>query len=380
MKKVQLLILLMITLVISCKKEEAKKAMPPQEIAVVKIVPENISLYEEFVGQVYGQKDIPIRARIEGYLEEIHFLEGRRVKKGDLLYVIDSSPFQESVIAEQSKVAQAKTYLIQSESDLARIEPLAELNAVSKRDLDNAKATRDAAKSGLRAAQANLKNAQINLGYANVFAPTDGIIGKTLARVGEFVGREPNPVILNTVSDIDSVHVEFFLSEIEYLELAKSYADRNPQGRSSKKENVEISLILADGSPYKHPGVINFIDRSVNASTGAILVQSTFPNPRNLIRPGQFARVKIRGQQLENAILVPQKCVTELQGSYTVFTVDKENKVVEKQITLGEKKDRYYVVESGLELNDLVILEGLQRMGSGLVVKPEIVEFEGSKE
>ena len=380
MKKVQLLILLMVTLVISCKKEEAKKAMPPQEIAVVKITPKNISLYEDFVGQVYGKTDIPIRARIEGYLEEIHFKEGRRVKKGDLLYVIDSSPFQESVIAEQSKVAQAETYLIQAQSDLERIEPLVALNAVSKRDLDNAKATRDAAKSGLKSAKANLKNSQINLGYANVFAPTDGVIGKTLARVGEFVGREPNPVILNTVSDIDSVHVEFFLSEIEYLRIARAYNNRSSERKSSKKEDVEISLILADGTSYEHSGVINFIDRSVNSSTGAILIQSTFPNPKNLIRPGQFARVKIRAQQLENAILVPQRCVTELQGSFSVLTVDKENKVVQNKIELGQKKGRYYVVKSGLELNDLVILEGLQKVRSGLVIKPKIVEFEDSKE
>ncbi|MCK5816131.1 MAG: efflux RND transporter periplasmic adaptor subunit [Flavobacteriaceae bacterium] len=380
MKRMQLLILMMATLVISCKKEEAKKAMPPQEVAVVEILPKNISLYEDFVGQVYGQTDIPIRARIEGYLEGIHFEEGRRVKKGDLLYVIDSSPFQESVIAEQSKVAQAKTYLVQAESDLARIQPLAELNAVSKRDLDDAKANRDAAKSGLRAAKANLKNAQINLGYANVYAPTDGVIGKTLARVGEFVGREPNPVILNTVSDIDSVHVEFFLSEIEYLKLAKNYSDKNLKRKSSKKDAVEVSLILADGTDYEYQGHINFIDRSVNSSTGAILVQSTFQNPKNLIRPGQFARVKIRGAQLENAILVPQKCVTELQGAYSVFTVDKDNKVVQKQIELGQKSGRFYVVVSGLALNDLVVLEGLQKVRSGLVIKPKIVEFEGSKE
>ena len=380
MKRMQLLILMMATLVISCKKEEAKKAMPPQEIAVVKIAPKNISLYEDFVGQVYGKTDIPIRARIEGYLEEIHFEEGRRVKKGELLYVIDSSPFQENVIAEQSKVAQAETYLIQAESDLARIEPLVELNAVSKRDLDNAKATRDAAKSGLKSAKANLKNSQINLGYANVYAPTDGVIGKTMARVGEFVGREPNPVILNTVSDIDSVHVEFFLSEIEYLRIAKGYISRSSEGKSSKKENVEVSLILADGTDYEYPGVINFIDRSVNSSTGAILIQSTFPNPKNLIRPGQFARVKIRAQQLENAILVPQKCVTELQGAYSVFTVDKDNKVVQKQIELGQKKGRFYVVKIGLALNDLVVLEGLQKVRSGLVIKPKIVEFEGPKE
>lgn len=378
MKNKYLCIPLLTILFFSCNKQNAKTEMPIPELAVVEITPRDVTVFDEFVGQIYGKKDIPIRARVEGYLEGIHFEEGRRVKKGDLLYVIDSAPFQQNVAAEQGKVSEARTNLIQAESDLARVIPLAEINALSQRDLENAKARRDAAKSSLDAANANLNNSNINLSYAKILAPIDGVIGKTMAKVGEFVGRDPNPVILNTISDIDSIRVEFFLSEIEYLTIARDYQKRGIRTRDDNKNKVQIELILADGQLYKHKGVLDFIDRSVNSSTGAILIQGTFPNPNSLIRPGQFARVKIKSKIMDEALLVPQKCVTELQGQYSVMIVDSENKIKRATITIAGKKGRYYIVGEGLNAKDKVVLEGLQKVSTGMTIVPKVTEFDGA--
>jgi len=204
----------------SCKEKQQVEA-PPPEIKVVKVIQKDTPIYKEFVGQMYGLKDIPIRARVEGFLEKIYFDEGMRVYKGQLLYSVDPEPFLADVAAEKSKLAEAKTLLVNAENELARYKPLAEINAVSQSDLDAAQASRDAAVAGVDAAKANLKLSEIRLGYAQIYSPIQGVIGKTEAREGEFVGKNPNPVILNTVSRIDTMRVQFFLTEAEYLTLIK---------------------------------------------------------------------------------------------------------------------------------------------------------------
>jgi len=359
----------------SCKKDEAKKQLPPQKIKVYEVKAQDVPIYEEFVGQVYGEKDIPIRARVEGFLDKISFDEGSKVKKGQLLYSIDPDPFREAVAAEQSMVSQARTMLSQKESDLNRVKPLAEMNAVSKRDLDMAQAQRDAAISSLEAAKANLNIAEINLGYTKLHAPISGVIGKTLAREGEFVGKDPNPVILNTVSEIRTVRVEFFLSENEYLRIAKAYIKKNNENIDLDETKIELELVLADETLYEHKGEIDFIDRNIDTSTGTILIQATFPNSNSLIRPGQFARIKIRLKVEKDALMVPQKCVKELQGQYSVFTVNSENIIESKQIEIGEKINDFWIVKEGLNNKDKIILEGLQKVKSGIEVIPEIAEF-----
>ena len=182
----------------ACKQHQTPQQLPPPDIQVIQVIQKDVPLQRDFVGQIYGLKDVPIRARVEGYLEGIHFDEGLAVKKGQLLYTIDSQPFEAEVASMQNKVAEAHTYLVNAESELERYKPLAAINAVSKSDLDRVQASRDAAEASWQAAKANLRMAQINLGYCTIESPIDGIIGKTEARTGEFVGREPNPVILNT--------------------------------------------------------------------------------------------------------------------------------------------------------------------------------------
>ena len=361
----------------SCEKEQIKKELPPQKIKVFEVKAKTVPIYEEYVGQVYGEKDIPIRARVDGYLEEIHFDEGSRVKKGDLLYVIDPAPFQENVVAKRSMVAQSETVLIQTESDLKRIKPLAEMDAVSQRELDMAQAQRDASISSLNAAKADLKIAEINLSYTRIVAPIDGIIGRTLAREGEYVGKDPNPVILNTVSNINTIRVQFFLSENEYLRAARSYV--NDSGKKIQRDNgetVEVELILSDGSLYGQKGRIDFIDRSVNSSTGTILIQASFPNPSRLIRPGQFARVKIKAVEVKDALIVPQKCLSELQGQYSVLVVNAENKVETVQVKIGEKIPGYAIIKEGIKSGDKIILEGLQKARPGMEVIPVVTPYE----
>ncbi|MDT0554281.1 efflux RND transporter periplasmic adaptor subunit [Urechidicola vernalis] len=362
--------------IFSCEKKDEQKQMPPQNIKVYQVVPKIVPIYEEFVGQIYGEKDIPIRARVDGYLEDIHFNEGTRVKKGDLLYEIDSAPFIEAVAAKRSMVAQAETVLVQTESDLNRIKPLAEIDAVSQRELDMAQAQRDASISALDAAKADLRIAEINLSYTRIMAPIDGIIGRTLAREGEFVGKDPNPVILNTVSDIESIRVQFFLSENEYLRAARTYATESAKKIGDRDDMVEVKLILSDGSLYDQIGSIDFIDRNVDSSTGTILLQATFSNPKNLIRPGQFARVKIKITELNDALIVPQKCLSELQGKYSVLVVNPENKVEAVQVETGENIPGFTIITKGIKPGDKIILEGLQKARPGMEVIPVVTDFD----
>ena len=375
MKIKLLFVVISLSRIFSCK-DESVKVIPPQKIKVYKVTTKTVPIYEEFVGQVFGEKDIPIRARVEGFLDEIHFLEGSNIEKGKLLYVIDPDPQKEAVAAKQSMVAQANTLLIQKESDLNRIKPLAALDAVSKRELDMAQAQRDAAISSLKAANADLNIAKINLSYTRILSPIDGIIGRTLAREGEFVGKNPNPVILNTVSDISNIRVQFFLSENEYLRIAEKYSKAqrdSTEGAEVKK--IAVELYLSNGNLFNQKGLLDFIDRNIDTSTGTILVQATFPNPDKIIRPGQFVRVKVKVMDLQDALLVPQKCLIELQGQYSVLIVNKENKIETVQVVIGEKIPGYTIIKSGIKSGDQLILEGLQKAKPGLVVIPVVTEY-----
>ncbi len=378
MKYNLLLVLIVSVLISSCNEKEKQEKQQPQEIQVVEVIQKDVLIYSEFVGQAFGLYDIPIRARVEGFLEGISFKEGQAVKKGQLLYVIDAQPFIADVASQQSKVAEAKTKLVNAEKELNRYKPLAEKNAVSQSDLDAAQAAYDAALASVAAAKANMRTSQINLGYTKMKSPIRGIIGRTEAKIGEFVGRDPNPVILNTVSRIDTIRVQFFITERQYLKLAKEYRDDIKEKRENPEyENkVEINLILADGHDYKYTGFVDFIDRNVDPSTGSMLVQATFPNPEKLLRPGMYTKVKIPIENVRNALLIPQRSVSELQGQYSVYVVNTENKIEAKQLKIKAKYGDYYIVKEGLEKTDRIVLEGLQKVGSGMQVMPKVVEFQ----
>ncbi|TDQ17266.1 membrane fusion protein (multidrug efflux system) [Algoriphagus boseongensis] len=356
----------------SCGKEQTTQTPPTPQIHVIQVSSQKVDLEKDFVAQIYGKIDIPIRARTEGFLEGIHFQEGRMVRKGDLLYTVDPDPFKENVNAAVSNLAEAQVALTQANNDLARYEPLAEINAISQKDLDAAISKKKSAEAMVQAAQSRVNYQKIQLGYTSIISPISGLIGKTNAKVGEFVGRDPNPVILNTVSIIDSVRVEFFLSENDYLQLFREYQETHQNAQQSQP----LKLILADGTVFEYEGYVDFINRQIDANTGTILVQATFPNPENLIRPGQFARVRASIRSVENGVIIPQRAVNEFQGRFFVFIVGEGNQVKQQEIKiLGPYRD-FYLIDSGLKVGDQVVLEALQKVSEGQVIEPVPFQFE----
>jgi len=370
-------VILLLLAVSSCAEKE-KAAAPPPDIPVVEVIQKDVPIYREFVGQVYGKSDIPIRARVAGFLEGIHFDEGFAVKKGQLLYSIDPSEFQAQVASQESHLAEARTQLAKSESDLARIKPLAEINAVSKSDLDAAQANYDASVAYVKAQESNLKFANINLSYCWIKSPLDGVIGKTKARIGEFVGKDPNPVILNTVSTIDEVRVDFFLAEAQYIRLAREIEKLRDYDNEieTREREPNLGLILADGSTFKYKGSVDFINREVDPETGSILIQTTFPNPDELLKPGQYAKVVAKLQDVKGGLLIPQRCVMEMQGQYSVYVVNDENKVETRQIVPGDDVGDLLLVREGIHAGDKVVIDAIQKVGTGMQVKPQLIEFE----
>ena len=354
---------------VSCK-EKARKVIPVPDIPVVKVLQKDVPVYKEFVGQIYGKYDIPIRARVSGFLEGIHFTEGSRVKKGQLLYTIDPQPFEAQVAEQMSRLAGARTQLVKAKNDLQRIRPLAEISAVSKSDLDAAEAQYEAAQAEVDAAKASLELARISLSYTRIKSPIRGLIGKTQAKVGEFVGQNPNPVILNTVSRIDTVHVEFFLPERDYLILAKAYSVNNRKLVEVTEKRKVLQLILSDGSTFPYKGWVNFINRNIDPSSGSMLIQASFPNPQRILRPGLFARIKVRMDVMQDALLVPLRCILEIQNKYYLYVVEKDGTVRQKEVEAGPLQGDMQVITKGLAPEDRVVLEGIQMIRSGMKVNP----------
>jgi membrane fusion protein (multidrug efflux system) len=312
---------------------------------------------------------------VEGFLEGIHFEEGMPVQKGQHLYTIDPQPFLAKEAEALGNLAEAKTILVKAKADLDRIRPLAEINAVSKADLDFAVAQYGAAEASVEAAEAALRAARIQLGYTKMYSPLNGIIGRTEAKIGDFVGREPNPVVLNTVSNIETVQVRFFLTEDEYIFLTRYFDPDDFREERSERKRDNLTLVLSDGSIHPQKGTVDFVDRSVDPRTGSILIQASFPNPRQALRPGQFARVELEFEMVRDALLLPQRCITELQGQQSVFIVDENNVVEFRQVEAGVTRDGLWLIESGLQPDEQVVFEGLQKVRSGMTVKPVQAEY-----
>lgn len=368
------LLMTSIFVISSCGKKKVKAPMVP-EVQVIKVLQTNVPVTADFVGQTYGYKDIPIRARVEGFLTGLYFTEGSYVKTGQLLYTIDPDPYKAIEAEKQSGVAEAVTMLAKAESDLNRIRPLAEMNAVSQSDLDAAVAQYGASKASVDAAEAALRYSQINVGYATMYSPINGIIGKTEAKVGEFVGRPPNPIVLNTVSRIDTILVQFSITESDYLALIREVEKRKAAGEFNKDSvgTQKMRLILADGSIHKYPGRFNFANRQIDPTTGTMLLQTSFPNPEGLLRPGQFARVRAVVAEIPDGIVIPQRCVREFQGVFQVFVVNDSNKIEVRQVKMGPKVGSMWVVMAGLKPADRIVFEGLMLVRQGIKVKPQEV-------
>jgi membrane fusion protein (multidrug efflux system) len=350
----------------SCKGKKEIEPPKPMAVPVVKVMQQNVALESEYTGQTYGESDVEIRTRVEGWVLTMNFKEGTMVKKGQLLYTIDPLPYQNQVDQGAAALAQAQTAMIKAKNDLDRIDPLAKIGAVSQRELVAAQASYDAGKAMVESSEASLRNAKIELGYCNVVSPISGMIGISTVKVGDYVNKGPQ-FIINTVSGIDNVRVRFTISEKEYLRITRLMQEMGVK-MGEKGDNVKITL--GDGSTYPIKGKMILADRQIDPSTGAMTLEAQFRNTDNIIRPGQYVKLKLVTEYRDNALLIPQRAVNEMQGLFQIFTVGDSNKIAIKLIKLGPSYNMSYIVESGLTKQDKIVIGGTQMLRNGSFITP----------
>jgi len=368
-----LLLLTVAAQMIACdSSDQGSAAMPALPVGVVVVKRQDVPLFVDLVGTTMGTQDVPIRARVEGFLESMDFQEGSFVAAGDLLYTIDAQPFQAKLVEAQSRLASAQSDMVKSQNDLARIKPLAKIDAVSQQDLDGAIAQEAASQASVKAAEATVQLAEIELSYTRLVAPIDGLIGLSKARPGEFVGRDPNPVVLNTLSDIDPIKVRFSLAEREYLEFAKTYLKGKRPQDLAETGRSDLVLLLADDSQHPQHGQVVASAQAINSETGTYTLEASFPNPTRIILPGQFARVRAPVTVLKDTVVVPRRAVNEIQGTFQVFIVGASNAIEVREVQPGPVVDNMMVINSGLEGGETIVLEGLQKVRDGVTVVPRL--------
>jgi RND family efflux transporter MFP subunit len=361
---------------------------PPPMVEVASVEPKDVSIYGEWIGTLSGQVNADIKAQVTGYLLTRNYKEGSLVSKGELLFEIDPRTFQAALDQAKGQLAQAEAQLVQEEARLATAEanqlksqldvekygPLAKADAVSKQDYDNAVQTNlanqaqvkaaqaaiGAAKAQIQANQAAVETATINLNFTRIVSPIDGIAGIAQAQVGDLVGT--NTGMLTTISTLDPIRDYFSVSEQEYLALRKQFSGSNA-------EHWKLQLILADGTTYSHPGEFYFADRQVNQNTGAIQLAALFANPGNLLRPGQYGKMRAVMRVQRNSLLIPQAAVNEQQGSYVVYMVGNDSKVAVRTVQVGERTGTMWVIQDGLKPGERVIVEGQQNLKPGMAVQ-----------
>ena len=352
-----------VALCIACEKKTAPAtAAPPTEVYVTEVVQKDVPVYLELVGQTIGSQDTELRARVEGVLESMDFQEGSFVKQGALLYQIDRKPLEAKLAQAKADQSTAEAKLAKANNDVERYKPLVTKQAVSKQELDDALALQDASRSEVDAMKAAVEKASLDLGYTRITAPITGLVGSTLVKPGNLVGRGEN-TLLTTISRIDPILFRVGATEADYLRVAKRPGSPGQASRASG-----IQLTLTDGTVFPYTGRIFAVDRAVDPTTGTLGIQIEFPNKEQLLRPGQYGRVRILLDTKPNALLVPQRAVQELQNLYSVAVVDAQNKVAFRNVKVGQKVDSLWVIEDGLKPGERVVVEGLQRVRDGLTV------------
>jgi membrane fusion protein (multidrug efflux system) len=352
----------------ACEKPAAVAA-PPPEVYVVGVVQKDVPTYLDLVGQTEGHDDVDVRARVEGFLETMNFREGTFVRKGSLLYTIDQRPLQATLAQARADKATAEARLAKANNDVNRYTPLVAKQAVSQQELDNARAAQDAARSQVDAAAAAVEKATLDLGYTRVLSPIDGLIGLTKVKPGTLVGRGES-TLLTTISQINPIVLRVGVTEADYLKVAK----RDPSRSGEEPRAGGIELTLADGTTHPQKGTITTVERAVNAATGTLTMQVSFPNPDNVVRPGQYGRVRILVDMKKDALLVPQRAVQELQSLRSVAVVGSDNKVAFRNVKVGPRVDTLWVIEDGLKPGDQVVAEGLQALRDGITVRTKPLE------
>lgn len=366
----------LIVAAIACSKKEAPPPPPPPEVQVAEVVQKDVPIYIELVGSTLGSEDVEIRARVEGYLVSINFTEGSFVRKGQLLYKLDPKPFEVAIDQAKANLATAQAALEKTDNDVARYKPLFAQQAVSKQELDNALSAQQAARAQVDAYKAAVAQAQLNLGYTNVTSPVDGIIGTTQTKVGSLVSR--GVTLLNIVSQLNPILFRCAIAEAEYLRLARLGATRD----KALEKKFGVELILADGTVFPHRGRLDAVERAVDPTTGTLTGQFRFPNPEQLLRPGQYGKARLVTEVKEGAVLVPQLAVQERQGLYSVAVVKSDGAVEQRPVKAGERVGNLWVIDSGLKPGEKVIVEGFQKVQPGVKVAATLVktEQEGSAE
>ena len=352
------------------------KAPAPPEVKVVSVEQKDVQIYGEWIGTLAGQVNANVQAQVSGYLLRRDYREGSFVRKGQLLFEIDPRPLQAVLDQAEAQLAQAKAQLanaqanqVRTQLDVDRYTPLAKAEAASQQDLDNAvqnnlaaKANVETAKAQIQSALAAIETATINLNFARVTSPVDGIADVARAQVGDLVSSSSGT--LTTVSTLDPIRDYFTVSEQGYLELQNQFSnpDRHPW---------KLQLVLSDGTIYPHEGSFFFAGRAVDQNTGAIQLAALFPNPGNVLRPGQFGKIRAVIQTERGALLVPQPAVTELQGSYQVDVVGEDDKIAIRPVKVADRVGTEWIIKDGLKAGERVVAEGQQTLRPGMLVQPK---------
>jgi membrane fusion protein (multidrug efflux system) len=348
-----------------CKEKPPPK--PPLQVQVVTVTPRDVPIYQQWIGTLDGYPNAQIRAQVSGYLIRQDYAEGGAVKKGDLLFEIDPRPFQAALDQALGKLAQDQAQCGKTQLDVKRYTPLARDQAISQEELDDAVQANLVANAAILSDKAAVESATLNIEFCKITSPIDGIAGTAQAQIGDLVG--PGSAVLTTVSTIDPMRVYFSISEQSYLAFCRQFT--NAEARAAYRMEMELQLILSDGLTYPLPGKWFFTSRQVDVNTGTLQIAGLFPNPDYILRPGQYALVRAKIETRHGAILLPQRAVMELQGSYQVATVDAQNKAHLKSVQVGEQMGNDWLIEKGLEPGERVVAEGTQRAREGTAVDPQ---------
>lgn len=358
--------------VISCKDDENKTAVVSPEVNVVLAGKQNIPVYSEYVGQIYGLTDVNIDPRVEGWITGIYFKEGSLVQKGALLYTIDDVPILNQIEAAKAEVARTQVMMLNKKSELDRVKPLAEMNALSQRDLDDANAAYEASVNEEKIAESKLANTRIQLSYTKMTSPITGIIGISKVQVGDYVQRVSLGTGINAVSSLGEVRVRFPISENDFLNFAREYR-KDP--KNNNFQDVPVDLILGDGTLFGEKGHLQLTNRQIDPGTGSILVQALFKNASGVLRPGQYVKVRFRTSEYNNAIVIPQQSVNQLQNIYQVFLLTDSNKLKPTLIKVGNRVGSNWIVNEGLKEGDKVVIVGSTFLNPSMIVRPVMLKW-----
>jgi membrane fusion protein, multidrug efflux system len=356
---------------VSCKEKKAEEVVSSPDVNIVAVGQKTVPVFSEYVGETFGQEDIQIQSRVDGWITGIHFKEGDMVQKGQLLYTVDDLPIKNKIDQAQAKLAEANTGRVKNRSELDRVEPLTAMHALSQRDLDAAKAAYQASISQVDAAEAALRNAKIELEYTHINSPITGVIGISKVLVGDYIGKlSISP--LNTVSSIGTMRVRFSISEDEYLKFAK---EKTNNGHKILQNQLPVQLVLSDGTVYSEAGTISLSNRQIDPATGSLLIQAVFPNAKNLLRPGQYAKIRLQTDLYKDAILVPQQAVNQIQNIYQVFVVNDSNMIRPTVIKIGKRIGSNWIVEAGLLMGSKVAIVGSAVVNPTIAIKPTLIPW-----